>query len=180
MPFDQLKRENISPIEMANAGGGDPRRAPPELVAVLGDSRFKHWYFAHRVHYHPDGKLLYSKGTDQAICAWDAASGQLRYVLADRPYSNFGLSHDGRQLATGASDGNVALYDATTGTFRRALPAHAKAVVVLAFDRAGKLLATGGEDGAVHLTHIESGQILWKVDAPTQPFLLSAKTGKCF
>jgi WD40 repeat protein/tRNA A-37 threonylcarbamoyl transferase component Bud32 len=38
-PLD-LRREDIPPRLLALAGGGDPERAPPELVAVLGDGRF--------------------------------------------------------------------------------------------------------------------------------------------
>ncbi len=38
-PLD-LRREDIPPMVLALAGGGDPAQAPPELVAVLGDGRF--------------------------------------------------------------------------------------------------------------------------------------------
>jgi serine/threonine protein kinase len=38
-PLD-LRREDIPPMLLALAGGGDPALAPPELAAVLGDSRF--------------------------------------------------------------------------------------------------------------------------------------------
>jgi tRNA A-37 threonylcarbamoyl transferase component Bud32 len=36
----QLRREDIPPMLLALAGGGDPAQAPPELAAVLGDGRF--------------------------------------------------------------------------------------------------------------------------------------------
>jgi WD40 repeat protein/serine/threonine protein kinase len=38
-PLD-LRRENISPMMLTLAGGGDPTQAPTELAAVLGDGRF--------------------------------------------------------------------------------------------------------------------------------------------
>jgi WD40 repeat protein len=36
----ELRREDIPPMLLTLAGGGDPAQAPPELAAVLGDSRF--------------------------------------------------------------------------------------------------------------------------------------------
>jgi WD40 repeat protein/serine/threonine protein kinase len=36
----ELRREDIPPLMLALAGGGDPKKAPPELAAVLGDGRF--------------------------------------------------------------------------------------------------------------------------------------------
>jgi WD40 repeat protein/tRNA A-37 threonylcarbamoyl transferase component Bud32 len=36
----ELRREDIPPLLLALAGGGDPARAPPELAAVLGDGPF--------------------------------------------------------------------------------------------------------------------------------------------
>jgi serine/threonine protein kinase len=36
----ELRREDISPLMLTLAGGGDPKEAPPELAAVLGNGRF--------------------------------------------------------------------------------------------------------------------------------------------
>jgi hypothetical protein len=36
----ELRREDIPPLLLDLAGGGDPAQAPPELAAVLGDGRF--------------------------------------------------------------------------------------------------------------------------------------------
>src|SRR5262245_50679570 len=35
---DSLNRQDVPAHELAAAGGGDPKKAPPELVAVLGNS----------------------------------------------------------------------------------------------------------------------------------------------
>jgi formylglycine-generating enzyme required for sulfatase activity len=37
-PFDKLRREDIPPELLKLAGGGDPAKAPPELVAALGST----------------------------------------------------------------------------------------------------------------------------------------------
>jgi hypothetical protein len=57
-PADGLKRAAIPARELAAAGGGDPKKAPPELVAVLGDSRFPRASGTTRLAQSPDGKLL--------------------------------------------------------------------------------------------------------------------------
>jgi WD40 repeat protein/tRNA A-37 threonylcarbamoyl transferase component Bud32 len=56
----ELRREDIPPMMLALAGGGDPAQAPPELAAVLGDGRFllprmgaMNW-----MQQCPDGKVL--------------------------------------------------------------------------------------------------------------------------
>ena len=45
-PFDLLRREDIPEYELKVAGRGDPNDVPTEVVAILGDSRFKAWYGA--------------------------------------------------------------------------------------------------------------------------------------
>jgi serine/threonine protein kinase len=58
--FHRLKREDIPPGLLALACGGDPEQAPPELVAVLGDDRFRlpHDGLRYWMTHSPDGKLL--------------------------------------------------------------------------------------------------------------------------
>src|SRR5262249_10744987 len=38
---DAVKRENTPPDLLKLVGGGDPARVPPEVVAVLGEARFR-------------------------------------------------------------------------------------------------------------------------------------------
>jgi WD40 repeat protein len=58
-PLD-LRRDDIPPLMLALAGGGDPAQAPRELVAVLGEGRFllprpgSLWWMEQS----PDGKVL--------------------------------------------------------------------------------------------------------------------------
>src|SRR5262249_39134016 len=83
-PADTLRREDIAPYELAAAGDGDPKKALPELVAVLGDSRRKQWGQLMSVALSRDGKLLASAGYDCAVRLWDPVTGKaLRTCLCD-------------------------------------------------------------------------------------------------
>jgi WD40 repeat protein len=81
-----------------------------------------------RLVFSPDGRMLASVGSDQAVHLWDAGSGQLLCTLADHPEPVRGVafSPDGRLLATAGQDCVVYLWDTTTGhlkgSFRGAPP----------------------------------------------------------
>ena len=53
------------------AGGGDPKKAPFGLVAVIGDSRLRHWGGVSDVSFSPDGKKLASASSDTVVKVWD-------------------------------------------------------------------------------------------------------------
>jgi WD40 repeat protein len=74
-PLD-LRREDIPPMLLALAGGGDPAQAPRELVAVLGDGQFlfprigrPSWPAQS-----PDGKVL-AVPLDEDVVLFDARAG---------------------------------------------------------------------------------------------------------
>ena len=79
---DRLARAAIDPYELSIAGNGDPAQAPPELVAILGDSRLKHWWRVRDIAF--CGKtMLVSNGQDEVTRVWDTKSGkQLRSLSA--------------------------------------------------------------------------------------------------
>src|SRR5262249_1624844 len=55
---DGLRQEDVPEVARAYVGGGDPKKAAAELVAVLGDSRFRTPGQYGPMAYSPDGKLL--------------------------------------------------------------------------------------------------------------------------
>jgi serine/threonine protein kinase len=81
--FAALKRENIHPSLLALAGGGDPDQAPPELVAMLGDGRFRlpkaglNAYMAQD----REGKFLAVPNAD-SVALFDSRTGELVRTLA--------------------------------------------------------------------------------------------------
>ena len=59
-----------------------------------------------------------------------------------RPSTSAAIRPDGRELAVGATDGTVRLWDLSTGRVRRTLSGHTGKVVGLAYDRGGLRLAS--------------------------------------
>jgi WD40 repeat protein/serine/threonine protein kinase len=154
VPLDALRRENIPPDELAAAGGGDPRRAPAELVAILGESRLSHWASIHQMAFAPDNRLLASAGRDCTVRLWDTVTCKSVRALAGHEATVHGLSFspDGKWLASASDDATVRIWEVATGkalhVLRRQRAAGATSV---AFRPDGRLLAAGSWDGTVTL-----------------------------
>jgi serine/threonine protein kinase len=79
--LDKLERVRIPAYELALAGDGDPNKAPPNLVAIFGESRLKHFGGILSVAYSPDSKKIASCGYDGTVRVWDAATGEQLFVF---------------------------------------------------------------------------------------------------
>ncbi len=91
---DRLSRAAIDPYELSIAGNGDPAKSPPELVAILGDSRLKHWASVWDVAF-VDKTTLFSRGRDETIRFWDTKTGR---QLRELPTAVCCISGDGSKL----------------------------------------------------------------------------------
>jgi WD40 repeat protein len=107
----------------------------------------------HAALFMPDGTLV-SAGDDRIVHVWDAAQGSELAHWSGHSAPIYVMALRGGTIATGAMDGEVRLWEASTGT-SKLLAKHGGPVRALAFTREG-LLASSGPDG----------MRLWNVDKP--------------
>jgi len=115
-PFDDLDPAKIPLAERSFLGNGDPAKAQPEIVGVLGSTSFKHWEIMNIV-WDPTGKRVATCGGDGFYRLWDPTDGRLTAVFYN-PAAGLAFSPDGTLLAGGPRDGGgaaVDVHDAATG-----------------------------------------------------------------
>jgi WD40 repeat protein/serine/threonine protein kinase len=164
VPLD-LRREDIPPMLLALASGGDPARAPPELAAVLGDGRFllprigqTAW-----MDQSPDGKVL-AVPLDEDVALFEAATGQYLRSLKGPGGRVFqlGFSRDSRLLAAStryeSPGGAVRVWDlrADRELYTNPIPGP-KVSCAAAFSADGRHLFTEG-DGRILVWDARSGR----------------------
>jgi eukaryotic-like serine/threonine-protein kinase len=155
----------------ASTGGGFTRRSDNDvkLWDVAAKERqavrtvYRYSYKAINVAFSPDGRELFSSGTERMIRAWDVATGSETatsleghtgwvYPLATSP--------DGHWLASGSGDTTVMIWNVNSHKPERRLLGHIAGVQALTFSPDGRILASGGRDHTIRLWDMNTGQQL--------------------
>ncbi len=163
VPADALKREDISPYELAVAGNGDPKNALPELVAILGDSRMKHWSAVSSIAFSPDGKQVVTASRKEGSTRfWNTATGMEERGLEEAVGGEaLAFRPDGRLLITGGSGEENLCHVWNCATRKRAGPPvdhHRGIVTSIRFGPDGTVV-TAAADGTVCLWDALTGAL---------------------
>lgn len=108
-----------------------------------------------------DGATAFSIGNEGSVRAWNAKTGEQRWMLplksgGDVPYT-LALTPDGTELAVGTQLGAVRVYDAASGQELRKMPGVIGYVYGLTYAPDGKTLAAMGFDLIVRLWDARTG-----------------------
>lgn len=174
-PADSLRREGIDSYELSMAGGGDAAGAPPEVVAIFGNSRLRHWMDIDGAQeitgldVSSDGRFIASSSADDTIRIWDGARGDELRVIPGLKKSFYSLarSPDGRFFAAAIYSGTITVWDSETGAMVADMPGNNGSH---AFSPDSRLLATGSTE--ITLSKTDS----WELDRKLAS--LPAETGQ--
>jgi WD40 repeat protein len=163
----------------------NPAKPPPEPTPV---KNFAHPNLVSSVAFNKDGTLLASGCNDGFLRVWDMKTGQpTKQIKAHVSQANGkdnqpdpvyaeAWSPDQKHLVTASYDRTVKVWDAASGNMVREIkggkdvivpdpkapvePGHRDQVFCLAFDPAGKFLATGSSDRTVKLWDFAAGTLV--------------------
>ena len=90
-----------------------------------------------------DGKVLATAG-DTSLKIWDTETWQDRHTSKSPPVTAIAFAHDGKQIATGHSDGKIRIWDIESGKAIATIPAKDERVNGVGYTLDGKLLISAG------------------------------------
>ncbi len=163
---DQFTPATISAYERRIAAFGRSNGPPPELVAVIGDSRLKHSAHIWSIAYSPDETLLAAGDEQGYVKVWNPATGEeVNSIKAhENAVYSLAISPDGRTLLTGSNDGTAKVWQLETMQPLHTLHGDHNQVRAVASSSQGDLVATAGLDQTVKIWNPENGKLLRTID----------------
>jgi WD40 repeat protein len=106
---------------------------------------------------------LSDSGDSSTITVFDSGTGSLvKSMTTSKARLEIAMSPDGHQVAGGADDGSLAVWNADTGEVMHELGGHSSRVETVAFSPDGTRIASGGADNAVRLWDSRTGKPIGK------------------
>ena len=143
---------------------------PPPLPAINSSNvaelaqiavvDFDPWAMILAVAWSPDGQVIaVSAGQSVSLLEAETLEETLRWKLGATTGS-LAWSPDSQFLAAGSRDGQVHIWELSSGKLVQSIQAHKKGVNSIAFHPSGGVLASGGNDAVARLWDIRSGERL--------------------
>ena len=128
----------------------------------ISGSPLIHSHELSKVRFSPEGRWLATMADNNVRVWYFEDQRQFPAVMGARRVQSGVLSPDGKWVVTGTADGQVAMWDSETGQPRWPMSGrrHDGAVLHLAIDRTGSLLASAGEDGRVCIWLAATGALV--------------------
>jgi len=137
-------KSNFNPAQMMTQAA-NPKRSkgqnPPTSQDILNDMKIE---------------------TTGQIVLWNPATGQQITAIKGhgKGVTNVVFSHDGKLIASAATDNTIKIWDVATQRELRTLTGHTANIESMDFSPDGKLLASAGDDGSTFLWDANTGEHL--------------------
>ncbi len=164
-PADRLTPAMISEYELRAAGAGKPENAPADLVAVIGDSRWKHGSPIEAIAYSPDDSIVAACDDFGFLKLWNAQTGEeiAAVKASESNIMSLAFSPDGQSLITGGADGVGRIWNVSRLTVSQTLKSHSSQIRGVAYSSRGNLVATGALDPSVRIWNPADGTLVREI-----------------
>ena len=152
-PTVQVRPSQPPPLPAINSSNA----AGLAQIAVVD---FAPWAMILAVAWSPDGQAI-AVSAGQSVRLLEAGTLEESYQWKlGATTGSLAWSPDGQFLAAGSRDGQVRIWELSTGKLVQSIQAHKKGVNSVAFHPSGNLLVSGGNDAVARLWDIRSGERL--------------------